>query len=100
MRKTRIKTWGETLCRSHFNRLIKLRNDDESPIGRTACYPAKHIEKTMIYPVDNTLLEQSTKMKLSGRCGALILSPLRLMRVFSERKQLYQLVVTKIVFKR
>ncbi|EJW86978.1 other/MOS protein kinase [Wuchereria bancrofti] len=97
MRKTRIKTWGETLCRSHFNRLIKLRNDDESPIGRTACYPAKHIEKTMIYPVDNTLLEQSTKMKLSGRCGALILSPLRLMRVFSERKQLYQKNKTKVI---
>lgn len=33
--------------------------------------------------------EQSPKMKLSGRCSALVLSPSRLMRVFSERKKLY-----------
>lgn len=44
--------------------------------------------------------EQSTKIKLSDRCRALILSPLRLMRLFSERRQLYQLVITKIAFKR
>uniref|UniRef100_A0A158Q8G2 non-specific serine/threonine protein kinase n=1 Tax=Elaeophora elaphi TaxID=1147741 RepID=A0A158Q8G2_9BILA len=96
MRKTRIKTWSETFCRSRFNSLIKLRNDNESPT-RIACYSVKCREKAIVHPADNPFLEQSSKIKLSGRCRALILSPLRLMRVFAERKQLYQKNKTTLI---
>ncbi|CAG9535154.1 unnamed protein product [Cercopithifilaria johnstoni] len=89
MRTTRIMTWGETFYRTHFNSVIKSRNDNDLQT-EIACCSVKHPEKAMIYSVDNTFLEQSARISLSGRCRALILSPLRLVRVFAERKQLYQ----------
>uniref|UniRef100_A0A915Q2A4 non-specific serine/threonine protein kinase n=1 Tax=Setaria digitata TaxID=48799 RepID=A0A915Q2A4_9BILA len=111
MRKTRIRTWGETFYRSHFNRLIKLRNisddndneeddeendDDESDdhmrsLSRMKCCSIKQPEKAITHPAsDNPFMIPSPKIKPSSRCRALILSPLRLIRVFTERKKLYQ----------
>ncbi|KAL3989516.1 Protein kinase domain family protein [Acanthocheilonema viteae] len=68
---------------------MKLRNNIDSPT-RIAYCSVKRLEKAVMYSGDSPILEQSSKIKLSGRCRALILSPLRLMQVFVERKQLYQ----------